>query len=185
MTNASGTAVSGPTAFPTVPAVGMDHLTMWAERRHFPSQFQGQSYWKGESKENCFLYLHSFIHSELKPTEVWILPNMKTFLRARTNWTRFLSKRWRAVTSVDTNGHMTTWKWDFMVVCVHGPGVFIGKIDHGLLTPPVHKKAGAHFIHDVSTFITYGIPNTLPPNNITLEPTHVRVGDARVKFRDY
>lgn len=72
-----------------------------------------------------------------------------------------------------------------MVVCVHGPGVFIGRIDHGLLTPPVHKEAGAHFIRDVSTFITYGIPNTLPLNNITLEPIHVRVGDAHIEFRDY
>lgn len=133
-------------------------------------------------QRELFFMFNSFIHSKLKPTEVWILPNRKTFL---TNWTWFLSKRWRAVTSVDTNGHMTAWKWDFMVVCVHGPGVFIGRIDHGLLTPPVHKKAGAHFIRDVSTFINYGIPNTLPPNNITLEPTHVRVGDAHIEFRDY
>lgn len=69
-----------------------------------------------------------------------------------------------------------------MVVCVHGPGVSTGRIDRGLLTSPVHKEAGAHFIHDVSTFITYGIPNTLPPNNITLEPTHVRVGDATLSL---
>lgn len=88
------------------------------------------------------------------------------------------------MTSVDTNGLMTASTWDFMVVCVHGPGAFIGRNDHDLLTPPVHKEAGARFIHDVSTFITYDMPNTFPPNNITLEPTHVRVGDAHTKFRE-
>lgn len=185
MTNASGTAVYGPTKYLTFLLCQQLAWITWQcgqKGGTFPHSFRDRVIGKEKAKRIVFLCSNSFIHSKLKPTEVWILPNRKTFL---TNWTWFLSKRWRAVTSVDTNGHMTAWKWDFMVVCVHGPGVFIGRIDHGLLTPPVHKEAGAHFIRDVSTFINYGIPNTLPLNNITLEPTHIRVGDAHIEFRDY